>query len=127
MIEFFARAFGGSKTEKPKGAKRINLALQGGGALGAFTWGVLGSSSLLLGAVITLRVRISPRVIGLVMAFGAGVLISAVAFVLAFAAGAILTMLADTMMPEAYEEGGTLVGALTTLGFALAVWLQSLE
>ena len=33
-----------------------------------------------------------------------------VAFVLAFAAGAILTMLADTMMPEAYEDGGKLVG-----------------
>jgi hypothetical protein len=32
-----------------------------------------------------------------------------VAFVLAFAAGAILTMLADTMMPEAYEHGGKLV------------------
>jgi ZIP family zinc transporter len=29
-----------------------------------------------------------------------------VAFVLTFAAGAILTMLADTMMPEAYEHGG---------------------
>ncbi len=33
-----------------------------------------------------------------------------VAFVLAFAAGAILTMLADTMMPEAYEHGGKMVG-----------------
>ena len=31
-----------------------------------------------------------------------------VAFVLAFAAGAILTMLADTMMPEAFEHGGAL-------------------
>ena len=31
----------------------------------------------------------------------------AVAFVLAFAAGAILTMLADTMMPEAFEHGGS--------------------
>ena len=31
-----------------------------------------------------------------------------VAFVLAFAAGAILTMLADTMMPEAFEHGGKL-------------------
>lgn len=29
----------------------------------------------------------------------------AVAFVLAFAAGAVLTMLADTMMPEAFEHG----------------------
>ena len=28
----------------------------------------------------------------------------------AFAAGAILTMLASTMMPEAHEEGGSVVG-----------------
>ena len=34
-----------------------------------------------------------------------------IAFVNAFAAGAILTMLADTMMPEAFEHGGRLVGA----------------
>jgi len=40
MIEFLARAFGGGKPEAPK-SKRINLALQGGGAYGAFTWGVL--------------------------------------------------------------------------------------
>lgn len=43
------------------------------------------------------------------------------ALVLGFAAGAILTMLADTMMPEAFESGGRLVGLLTTLGFATAV------
>jgi zinc transporter, ZIP family len=43
-----------------------------------------------------------------------------IAFVLAFAAGAILTMLANTMMPEAYERGGKLVGVVTTLGFAVA-------
>lgn len=41
MIDFLARAFGGDKSEKPDGGKRINLALQGGGAHGAFTWGVL--------------------------------------------------------------------------------------
>src|SRR4029077_17679202 len=41
MIEFLSRDFGGDKSEKPKAGKRINLALQGGGALGAFTWGVL--------------------------------------------------------------------------------------
>ena len=41
MIEFLSRAFGGGKSEKPKAGKHINLALQGGGALGAFTWGVL--------------------------------------------------------------------------------------
>jgi NTE family protein len=42
MIEFLSRAFGGDKSSKPpQGKKRINLALQGGGAHGAFTWGVL--------------------------------------------------------------------------------------
>ncbi len=45
MIEFLSRAFGGDKggkkPEKPQGKKPVNLALQGGGAHGAFTWGVL--------------------------------------------------------------------------------------
>jgi zinc transporter, ZIP family len=50
-----------------------------------------------------------------------------VAFVLAFAAGAILTMLADTMMPEAFEHGGKLVGVVTTLGFAVAFTIHVLD
>jgi ZIP family zinc transporter len=50
-----------------------------------------------------------------------------VAIVLAFAGGAILTMLADTMMPEAFEHGGRLVGLATTLGFALAFGISALE
>ena len=50
-----------------------------------------------------------------------------VAFVLAFAAGAILTMLANTMMPEAFEHGGKLVGVVTTLGFAVAFGIHSLD
>jgi NTE family protein len=41
MIEFLTRAFGGVKAERPRAVKRVNLALQGGGAHGAFTWGVL--------------------------------------------------------------------------------------
>jgi ZIP family zinc transporter len=52
---------------------------------------------------------------------------STIAFVLSFAAGAILTMLADTMMPEAFEHGGKLVGIFTTLGFALAFAISALE
>jgi ZIP family zinc transporter len=50
-----------------------------------------------------------------------------VAFVLTFAAGAILTMLADTMMPEAYEHGGQLVGVVTTIGFAVAFVIHTFE
>ena len=49
------------------------------------------------------------------------------AFVLSFAAGAILTMLADTMMPEAFAHGGKLVGLVTTLGFGAAFALSALE
>ncbi len=37
-----------------------------------------------------------------------------------FAAGAILVMLADSMMPEAYKEGGFLIGMLTLLRFLVA-------
>ena len=50
-----------------------------------------------------------------------------IAFILAFAAGAILTMLADTMMPEAFEHGGKLVGVMTTLGFAVAYAIHTVS
>ena len=45
-----------------------------------------------------------------------------VAFIQSFAAGAILTMLADTMIPEAFDAEGRspLTGVVTTLGFALS-------
>jgi ZIP family zinc transporter len=49
------------------------------------------------------------------------------AFVLAFAGGAILTMLADTMMPEAFANGGKLAGVVTSVGFALAFAISTLE
>ncbi|MBU5614715.1 hypothetical protein [Geomonas azotofigens] len=45
----------------------------------------------------------------------------------AFAAGAILTMLASTMMPEAFEEGGAVVGFITTVGFLLSFVLSKLQ
>ena len=47
------------------------------------------------------------------------------AFVNAFAAGAILCMLADTMIPKAFVEGGDRVGLVTVLGFALAALLSA--
>ena len=46
----------------------------------AFGWGFLAASSLVIGAVVALLFRIPLRVIGLIMGFGAGVLISAVSF-----------------------------------------------
>lgn len=43
-------------------------------------WGFVGGAALLLGALIALVIRVPARVIGLVMAFGSGVLVSTVAF-----------------------------------------------
>jgi len=69
--------------------------------LEALMWGLVGSSSLVIGAVIGLRVPISPRNLGLLMGFGAGALISAVSLELA---------------EEALADGGP-----TALGAGLAI------
>ncbi|TAH52713.1 MAG: ZIP family zinc transporter [Chloroflexota bacterium] len=45
----------------------------------------------------------------------------------AFAAGALLAMLAEAMMPEAFEHGGKAVGLLTVLGFLVAAILSAIE
>jgi zinc transporter, ZIP family len=44
----------------------------------------------------------------------------AIAVITAVAAGAILTMIADTMIPEAFEETRTWTGVITTVGFLVA-------
>lgn len=49
------------------------------------------------------------------------------AVVQAFAGGAMLMMLANTMIPEAYEHAGKLAGVATVLGFAVAVFIVVLE
>ncbi len=57
-------------------------------------WGLLAASALLIGAVTALTLRVPRRIVALVMAFGAGALVSALAFDLA---------------EEAFRVGGTLV------------------
>jgi ZIP family zinc transporter len=56
-----------------------------------------------------------------------GAPVDLIALIQSFAAGAILTMLASTMMPEAYDEGGQLVGLVTAVGFLLSFVLSHLE
>src|SRR4029079_6797480 len=68
-------------------------------------WGVVGGAALLLGAVAGLWLPVSPRVIGLIMAFGSGVLISALAF---------------QLNDEAFRRGGPDAVALGLAGGALA-------
>jgi ZIP family zinc transporter len=61
---------------------------------------------------------------------GAGPLSSAepetLSWPLAFAAGAVLASLADTLMPEAYEDGGPAVALSTAAGFVLSYVLATL-
>ena len=61
---------------------------------------------------------------------GAGPLSSAtpetLSLPLAFAAGAVLAALADTIMPEAYEQGGPTVALSTAAGFVLSFVLSTL-
>jgi zinc transporter, ZIP family len=48
-------------------------------------------------------------------------------FAQALAAGALLTMLAEAMMPEAFQHGGKAVGLLTVMGFLAAAILSVME
>jgi len=59
-------------------------------------------------------------------AFGDSASPEALAFVLAFAGGALLTMLADSMIPDAFKLGGNAAGLFTTFGFGLAFALTAL-
>ena len=65
-------------------------------ALLAAGWGALAASSLVVGALIALARPIPRRPLGVVMAFGAGVLISSVAF---------------ELVEEAVDAGGQLAMA----------------
>lgn len=64
---------------------------------------------------------------GIAAGAGYGLLVGApagiAATIQAFSAGAVLTMLADTMMPEAFDEAGAAVGLATVLGYAIGALL----
>jgi CRP-like cAMP-binding protein len=52
---------------------------------------------------------------------------SSFALVQGIAAGAMLTMIAETMLPEAYFKGGSVVGMSTLMGFLVAIFFKTLE
>lgn len=72
--------------------------------LTATFWGLVSGSALLLGAAIAYYRNVPKRMIGLIMAFGSGVLISALAF---------------ELMEEAYRQGGFDAAAIGFIGGAL--------
>lgn len=69
------------------------------GAIQATFWGLVSGGALVLGAVLVYLVPINQRVVGGIMAFGSGVLISALSF---------------ELMEVAFEEAGLIA---TTIGF----------
>ena len=68
---------------------------------------------------------------GVFAALGATILVGApltvVSLLEGIAAGAMLTMIAETMMPEAYYKGGSVVGLSTLAGFLVAIFFTTLE
>src|SRR5438270_846184 len=82
--------------------------------LSAALWGLLGASSLILGAAVAFVARIPQRIIAGIMAFGCGVLISAVAY---------------DLLEDGFQEGriwpivaGSIAGSLA---YAAADWYVS--
>lgn len=50
-----------------------------------------------------------------------------IAAIQVFAAGGIVAMVSSTMMPEAYEEGGPIVGLMAALGLLISLILTNIE
>ncbi|MEU0661101.1 ZIP family metal transporter [Streptomyces lavendulocolor] len=74
-----------------------------GGAFVAGGWGLFAGAALLVGAAVGSLVRVPPRLIALVMAFGSGVLMAAVSF---------------ELIAEAYERSGMVPVAAGAVGGA---------
>lgn len=96
--------------------------------LSNFAEGISSVKGLLKEKISQIKIIVIWLIVGLVIAvltvisfvFLHGIHPTIVGSIEAFAAGAILAMLADSMMPEAYEEGGFMIGLLTILGFLSA-------
>jgi ZIP family zinc transporter len=77
-------------------------------------WGLLGASSLILGAAAAYLIELPERITAGIMAFGCGVLISAVAY---------------DLLEDGFQEGGIwpiIAGAIIgTVAYTLADWLIS--
>jgi zinc transporter, ZIP family len=110
-ISFVLAVFISNLPEGLSGATGLRKAGHRSGSILAM-WGIVCAASAVAAAVgFGLADELPDRLVGAVQAF---------------AAGAILTMLADTMMPEAFDESGhrPWIGLVTVLGFATAALLQ---
>ena len=92
-----------------------------GGAVGMRDQGRSGGFVILVWTVTALLLAASV-VVGSAALSGAEEKLLAV--LLAFAGGAVLASLADTLMPDAYREGGALVAFATAAGFFLSFMIE---
>ena len=98
----------------PEGLSATSGMLRAGRTRG-FVLGLWGAAVLLTAVAsmlgFVLLARVPPEYVGLTQSF---------------ASGAILAMLASTVFPEAFKEGGPVVGLLTATGFLIAFFLSKL-
>jgi zinc transporter, ZIP family len=104
--------------------------------LSAFIFGLVASSALVIGAVAGAYWTPPRPLLASALAFAIGAWSAtavvlgnmalssagegALAVLLSFAGGAVLASLADTLMPDAYREGGKWVAFATAVGFLLS-------
>jgi ZIP family zinc transporter len=93
-----------------------------GGAVGMRDQGRSGGFVILVWTVTALLLAASV-VVGRAALSGADDRLLAI--LLAFAGGAVLASLADTLMPDAYREGGALVAFATAAGFFLSFMIEN--
>jgi ZIP family zinc transporter len=110
--------------------------------LNAFFWGLLATISLTLGGVIGITFKIGRKPLGLIMAFGAGVLLSAVAYELIFEAikrsmgsgatmwgffcGAVVFFLSDLLITRMGARGRKNISGTIKPNFAVPIILATI-
>jgi ZIP family zinc transporter len=110
--------------------------------LNAFLWGFLATFSLAVGGLIGILFKIGKRTLGLIMAFGAGVLFSAVAYELVFKSvkastgsgaslfglltGAVFFFLIDLLISKMGAEGRKDIGGVHDSNIAVPIVLATI-
>jgi hypothetical protein len=110
--------------------------------LEAFGLGLLAQSSLLLAGLLVIWIEVPRRVVGVLAGFGAGALLSAISFDLVaeaqaleswqlalwmlvgvgvFVVGDYVAMLANSLIPFAYERASSLAGVAAAVGFCVSL------
>jgi ZIP family zinc transporter len=107
-------------------------------------WGLLAGSALVVGAALVYQLSLPGRLVADVYGLWTGIAVVtalsaaggfllagvlgpfALASVTALTGGAILAMIADTMIPEAFEQAHLATGLIAVLGFLAAFALSRL-